>query len=150
MKRVTLYAAAIVLAWLLAFTAMLEPGSQAQKPINLRLGHHTIHAEVASEQSAMTRGLMHRSHLPRYSGMLFIFDHAKRYCFWTKNVAFPLSIAFLDAQGVVMNMEDMDPNSTRRHCASGPAMFALEVNKSIFQTASIKPGSTILGLPGTL
>lgn len=148
--RGPLYIVAVVLGGLWAITAAHVPGSHVQKPINLRLGHHTIRAEVVHEKPAMKSGLMHRAYLPRYSGMLFVFDHAKRYCFWTKNVTFPLSIAFLDAQGMVMNMADMEPNSTSRHCASAPAMFALEVNKTIFQTASIKPGSTVFGLPGTL
>lgn len=135
---------ALVVMWAIAINV---PSHQPH--INLRLGHHTIQTEVVREHAAMMRGLMHRTYLPRYSGMLFIFNKAKRYCFWTKNVSFPLSIAFLDGQGKVINIEDMDPVSSRRHCAIAPALFALEVNKSIFQTAAITPGRAVLGLPGT-
>lgn len=64
---------------------------------------------------------------------------------WMKNTFLPLSVAFVDAQGRIINIEDMQPHSEDNHCAAAPARFALEMNQGWFRERGIKPGDTLRG-----
>lgn len=57
----------------------------------------------------------------------------------------PLSVAFVDAQGKVINIEDMQPQSEDNHCAAAPARFALEMNLGWFRERGIKAGDVLRG-----
>ena len=94
------------------------------------------------------RGLMHRESMPQNAGMLFIFDEATQHCMWMKNTLIPLSVAFIDEQGAIINIEDMAPKTENSHCARKPARYALEMNRGWFAARGIKPGSRISGIPG--
>jgi uncharacterized membrane protein (UPF0127 family) len=59
-----------------------------------------------------------------------------------RNTLIPLSIAFLDAQGRILQINDMEPESEQLHCATRPASFALEVNQGWFAERDIRPGMT--------
>ena len=64
-----------------------------------------------------------------------------------KNTLLPLSVAFLDADGRIINIEDMKAETTDSHCATQPATYALEMNLGWFKQKNIKPGMTISGFP---
>ena len=74
---------------------------------------------------------------------MFIFDRPARQCMWMKNTLMPLSVAFIDDNDVVINIEEMLPHSEQNHCASKPALKALEMNAGWFKRKNIKPGSKI-------
>jgi uncharacterized membrane protein (UPF0127 family) len=93
-------------------------------------------------------GLMHRASMPSNAGMLFIFDEMTTHCMWMKNTLIPLSVAFIDEQGAIINVEDMAPQTEDSHCAKRPARYALEMNRGWFAARGIKPGSRIGGIPG--
>ena len=82
------------------------------------------------------------------AGMLFIFDEETQHCMWMKNTLIPLSVAFIDDAGAIINVEDMQPQTEDPHCASRPARYALEMNRGWFAARGIKPGSRIGGIPG--
>jgi uncharacterized membrane protein (UPF0127 family) len=67
---------------------------------------------------------------------------------WMKNTSVPLSIAFLDEQGVIINIDDMVPFSDEQHHAAAPAKFALEMPIGWFSKREIKPGVKVEGLSG--
>jgi uncharacterized membrane protein (UPF0127 family) len=92
------------------------------------------------------QGLMHRQSLGANAGMLFIFDEAQIHCMWMKNTLIPLSVAFIDASGTIINIADMQPHSEQSHCASTPAVFALEMTKGWFAQRGVKPGTKVGGL----
>jgi hypothetical protein len=50
--------------------------------------------------------------LKENEAMLFVFPAAQRQSFWMKNTPLPLSIAFIDAKGVILNIRDMMPFTT--------------------------------------
>jgi hypothetical protein len=75
--------------------------------------------------------------------MLFVFDAPERICMWMRNTMLPLSVAFLDEDGEVLNIADMAPRSDVRHCASAPARYALEMNAGWFQQHGIAAGMRI-------
>lgn len=120
----------------------------AQLPrILLRAGQREIVAEVASTDATRARGLMFRKHLPADHGMLFVFPEAAQQCFWMKNTPLPLTIAFIDARGRIINLADMQPYSLDSHCAMGPALYALEMEQGWFTRHGIRAGAQIHGLP---
>ena len=121
--------------------------TQAQMPrMDLSAGLHRINAEVAADQSSRMQGLMHRREMPANQGMLFVFTHAERHCMWMRNTYLPLSVAFLDENGRILNIENMQPHSEINHCAAGPARFALEMNNGWFSSKGIKAGQRISGI----
>ena len=121
--------------------------ANAQLPsIRLTAGIYLIKAEVAADFSSRAEGLMYRKSLAPNSGMLFIFDEAAIQCMWMKNTLVPLSVAFMDERGVILNIEDMQPQTEDTHCASAPAPLALEMSKGWFAQRGIKPGMKLGGL----
>jgi uncharacterized protein len=125
---------------------LAAPAAAQQLPVvELRAGMHVIRAEVAADYSTRGRGLMFRKSLAPNSGMLFIFDAAEIHCMWMKNTYIPLSVAFLDAQGTVINIADMQPHSEQSHCAARPALYALEMTQGWFAERGVKPGMKLGG-----
>ena len=134
-----------ILALLIALPAAAAL-AQSLPVTELRAGMHLIHAEVAADYSTRARGLMHRKGLAPNAGMLFIFDAPSEQCMWMKNTYIPLSVAFIDAQGVIINIADMTPHSEQSHCAARPARYALEMNQGWFAQRGVKPGAKLGGL----
>jgi uncharacterized membrane protein (UPF0127 family) len=133
----------------LAFLAAAAPALAQPLPVvQLNAGMHLIRAEVAADYGTRMTGLMHRASMPSNAGMLFIFDEAGAQCMWMKNTLIPLSVAFIDDQGAIINVEDMAPQTEDSHCAKRPARYALEMNRGWFAARGIKPGSRIGGIPG--
>ena len=107
---------------------------------------HLVRAEVAADFPTRMQGLMHRESLAPNGGMLFVFDEAAAHCMWMKNTLIPLSVAFVDANGTIINIADMQPHSEQPHCASAPALFALEMTRGWFAQRGVKAGMKLGGL----
>jgi uncharacterized protein len=91
-------------------------------------------------------GLMNRKSMPTQHGMLFVFDADARHCMWMKNTLLPLSVAFLDEQGIILNVEEMKPQTENTHCATRPARYALEMNEGWFSRRGLKAGTALKGI----
>ncbi|MGE5638937.1 MAG: DUF192 domain-containing protein [Clostridia bacterium] len=123
--------------------------AQPQPPlptVPLTAGMHIIKAEVAADFGSRMQGLMYRESLGPNAGMLFVFDDPDKQCMWMKNTLIPLSVAFVDPQGVISNIEDMAPQTEQSHCSARPALYALEMSKGWFVQHGIKPGTKLGGL----
>ena len=129
------------------FFAFASAASAQQLPvIQLTAGMHIVRAEVAADFSTRMQGLMHRESLAPNAGMLFVFDESAIHCMWMKNTLIPLSVAFVDASGTIVNIADMQPHSEQSHCASTPALFALEMTRGWFAQRGVKAGMKLGGL----
>lgn len=115
--------------------------------ISLNAGMHVIKAEVAAKDADRQQGLMFREKMGQNEGMVFIFDAPAGVCMWMKNTLIPLSVAFIDESGKIVNIEDMQPQTLDSHCARKPVRYALEMNLGWFRQKNIKPGTVIEGLP---
>lgn len=105
---------------------------------------HQLVVEVALTPQAHACGLSHRFHLDENRGMLFVFSQPGLKTFWMKNTYIPLSIAFLDAAGKIINIEAMQPDQTEvLYRSLLPAAYALEVNQGWFQLRGIRAGDRI-------
>jgi len=120
--------------------------AQTPQTIQLNAGMHLIHAEVAADMSTRSRGLMFRKSLAPNAGMVFVFDEASLHCMWMKNTLIPLSVAFLDDSGTIINIENMAPQTEDTHCAARPARYALEMDRGWFAARGIKPGTKLGGM----
>ncbi|OOG22762.1 hypothetical protein B1C78_13880 [Thioalkalivibrio denitrificans] len=115
--------------------------------IELRIDAHRITAEVADTEPLRRHGLMFREHLPENHGMLFVWNEPARYAMWMLNTPLPLSVAFIDADGRIVNIEDMQPDTTRTHQAAAPVIYALEMEQGWFAARGIRAGDRVGGLP---
>ena len=132
---------------LLLLLAVLCGAAHAQLPVvQLATGMHLIRAEVADSMGTRMEGLMHRKSMPQGSGMVFVFEETAPHCMWMKNTLIPLSVAFIDEAGAIINIADMQPHSEQSHCAARPARYALEMNQGWFAQRGIKPGAKLGGL----
>lgn len=115
--------------------------------INLNAGIHVIRTEVAVSEQQQQRGLMFRKKLGQNDGMLFVYRGPAHVCMWMKNTLIPLSVAFIDGDGRIVNIEDMQPQTLDSHCGKRLVRYALEMNHGWFRQKSLKPGDVIDGLP---
>lgn len=115
--------------------------------VSLTAGIHVIKAEVAARDEERQQGLMFREKMAANEGMVFVFEAPAGVCMWMKNTLLPLSVAFIDENGNIINIEDMKPQTTESHCAKKLVRYALEMNQGWFKQKNIKPGSAIDGLP---
>jgi len=131
----------------LSLMLLATPAAAQQLPVlQLTAGMHLVRAEVAADNPSRSRGLMHRKSLAPNAGMLFVFDAPALHCMWMRNTYIPLSVAFLDAQGAIINIADMQPHSEQSHCAGRPALYALEMTQGWFAQRGIKPGVKLGGI----
>jgi uncharacterized membrane protein (UPF0127 family) len=105
--------------------------------------------EVVRTPEELARGLMNRLSLPRDSGMLFIYEEEQPLSFWMKNTLIPLDILFLDARGVVVDVQTMHPQPgvtdalLQRYPSAAPAQYAIEMNAGLAAEYGIEPGDQV-------
>lgn len=128
------------------FVSMVFSATAEMPRVELSAGIHRINAEVAHTDAMRQQGLMHRRSMAAQDGMLFVFEQSQQICMWMKNTFLPLSVAFIDDKGTVLNIEDMAPQTENAHCAASPARFALEMNQGWFQKRAIRAGNKINGI----
>jgi uncharacterized membrane protein (UPF0127 family) len=123
-------------------------GQPAKLPtIPLNVGLYVIKAEVAATPAEREQGLMFREQMAPNEGMVFLFESPASVCMWMKNTLIPLSVAFIDENGKIVNIEDMQPQTTDSHCSKKSIRYALEMNRGWFKQKNIKAGSKVDGLP---
>lgn len=111
--------------------------------VTLQAGIHLVKAEVADDERKRAIGLMFRESLAPNHGMLFVFREKAGHCFWMRNTLIPLSIAFLDDDGTIVNIEDMAPRSEDSHCPKRPVRFALEMELGWFAKRGLAAGAKL-------
>ncbi len=128
--------------------AAAQDGPQPRLPtIDLTAGMHVIRAEVAQTPAQQATGMMFRKEMGANEGMLFVNAQAEVRCFWMRNTLIPLSIAFIDDDGRIVNIADMQPQSDASHCSAKPVRFALEMRQGWFAKRGITAGTRLRGTP---
>ncbi len=112
-------------------------GEQQPKTVALEVGAHAIAAEVARTESQQALGLMNRTTLADGYGMLFVFKRPVAVCMWMRDTLIPLTAAFLEADGTIVTVADMEPRTDTQHCATRPVSFVLEVPKGFLASRGI-------------
>lgn len=115
--------------------------------VSLQVAGRSVRAEVAATTLQQQIGLMGRKSLPADHGMVFVFAQPERVCMWMRDTLIPLSVAFIDAGGRVVNTDDMQPQTDTTHCAATDVSYALEMPARWFVDHGVKPGDRVGGLP---
>ncbi|MDQ2140995.1 DUF192 domain-containing protein [Alcaligenaceae bacterium A4P071] len=141
----------IALAALAALSIASPSAAHAEPPVlpitELSAGIHVIRAEVANTPDKRSTGLMFRQALAPNHGMLFVFDEPDRQCFWMRNTLLPLSIAFIEDDGTIVNIENMAPQTEDAHCSRKAVRYALEMDQGWFAARGITHNQKVEGLP---
>jgi hypothetical protein len=145
-RRVSALAAAGAL--LLAAAGATAQPQPALPRVELQAGIHLIRAEVAADNTTRSKGLMFREKLGPNEGMLFVFQQPSAQCFWMRNTLIPLSIAFIDDDGSIVNIEDMQPKTEDSHCSAKPVRYALEMEQGWFRKKGLAAGARLSGPKG--
>jgi len=117
--------------------------SQSILKTPLYIDNKEIWVEVAKTPEERSHGLMGRKHLDKDEGMFFIFEEEDYHGFWMKDTFIPLSIAFIDRDGRIVKITDMNPQTLVSHLPPKPIFFALEMNKGWFSYHGIKVGDVV-------
>jgi uncharacterized membrane protein (UPF0127 family) len=136
-----------LLLWLALLSSNVFPQqAQTQLPrVTLQAGMFQIDAQVAATPGQREIGLMFRQDMATHEGMVFVFEQPQKQCFWMKNTLLPLTAAFVDEDGTIVNLADMKPQSTESHCSDQPVRFVLEMNQGWFAKRNIKKGFKLKG-----
>ena len=103
-----------------------------------------VKAEIAIKPEDRNHGFMERKSIPDGTGMLFIFERDQTLSFWMKNTPHPLSIAYIDSKGKIINIFDMNPYSTDSIISTVSVRYALEVPQGWYKKNGITEGDTVV------
>ncbi|MFP6738039.1 MAG: DUF192 domain-containing protein [Planctomycetota bacterium] len=123
---------------------VLQPVPRAAR-LNLQVGQRELSIEVAYSDVTRKRGLMFRKALEKDSGMLFVFPRKKMLSFWMRDTLIPLSIAYIDDSGKVMQIKEMAPRDETSVSSDFFVRYALEVDLGWYEKAGLKEGDSIPG-----
>ncbi len=112
----------------------------------LEIRGHTLRVEVAGTEAERRLGLMHRRSMAENQGMVFTYDNPGPQAMWMRNTLIPLSVAFVGADGRILNIEDMQPLTEDAHASKGDAAWSIEANLGWFRKRGIRPGDRVKGL----
>lgn len=122
---------------------MFKSGPSCKKR-EISINDIPISVEVADTDFLRNKGLMFRESIPENDGMLFVFPDDIIRSFWMKDTQVPLSIAFIDLDGYITNIEDMTPHDLNNTVSDSPATRALEMNRGWFDDMGISPGDYVV------
>ena len=87
---------------------------------------------------------MFRQSMPENEGMLFVYKEPQEMSFWMRNTFIPLDIAFVDADGIILNIHQAKPLDDSIHYRSaGAAKYVIETNQGWFSRHGIRPGDKV-------
>jgi uncharacterized membrane protein (UPF0127 family) len=100
--------------------------------------------EIARTPQEHEVGLMYRQSLPADGGMVFVYTYQASEGYWMRNTLVPLSIAWIDRNGMIVDIQDMQPQSDDVHVPAAPYWYALEVNQGWFLQHGVGIGQQVL------
>jgi uncharacterized protein len=128
-------------------TAPVTESETSQTPtvdiINSEGERVEVEVEIADNDAERQRGLMERTALAENAGMLFVFEREQPLSFWMKNTLIPLSVAYIDSTGRIVDIQDMEPLDETSHPSAEPGQYALEVNQGFFAERGIEVGNEV-------
>ncbi|NYZ60245.1 DUF192 domain-containing protein [Candidatus Micrarchaeota archaeon] len=142
-----LIAAVIVVIVIFLLTQNSHSGKEQITIINSAGQEVHIYVEIADDWNEMERGLMYRESLPEDEGMLFIFPSSGNYPFWMKNTLIPLNAIYMDENGTIVDILQMEPciaDPCPNYPPDADALYVLEVNKGFSERHGIREGDRMM------
>jgi uncharacterized membrane protein (UPF0127 family) len=116
---------------------------QKLEAVAMSIGGHKVDIEIAKSDDQKAKGLMYRDSMEQGHGMLFVYSKDKKMSYFMYNCRFPLDIAFLAADGTVLQIEQMQPREYLPTRSKKEARFAIEMNKGWFEANGVKVGDKV-------
>ena len=118
--------------------------------IGLWLGAEHLNAEMALTSEQERTGMMFRTQMADNEAMIFVFP-PQRASFWMKNCPLPLSVAYIDMDGVIQEIHDLVPHNTNAvNSVSSNIGYALETTRGWFDRHQVRAGMTVRTERGSL
>lgn len=112
--------------------------------LKLWLGDQELDTEVARAPLELQTGMMFRTNMAENEGMLFVFGRGHRAAFYMRNTRVPLSAAYIDPEGAILELHDLKPlDETPVEAASDRIQFVLETPQGWFQRHNVAVGAVI-------
>jgi uncharacterized membrane protein (UPF0127 family) len=119
--------------------------------VRLWLGAEEMATELAATPAQVQTGMMFRTNMAENESMLFDLSYSQRASFWMPNCPLPLSVAYINTEGVIEEIHDLQPFDTNSvFSAVDNVRFALETRQGWFQRHHVNPGVVIKTERGTL
>jgi uncharacterized protein len=137
-------------------TAAVQPevATNAQpklKTMKLFVGPEVVTAELALTQLQVATGMMFRKEMGENEGMLFVFARPHRTSFYMKNTLVPLTAAYIDSEGTILELVDLQPlDETPVVAASDNVQFVLEMKHGWFKRHNVAVGAVVTSETGRL
>ena len=145
MRKAGLVRSRVAVVTGLAFSALC--GCACSRPLptmDIAIREAVLKVEVAADPASRACGLASRDSLPQDQGMLFVLPEPDEIVFWMQDTRIPLSIAFLDEQGRILDNHQTRPlQGYERYRSSAPALYAIEVNKGWFESHGVAEGELV-------
>lgn len=109
----------------------------------ISINNKKLNVKLAYTGEQQARGLKNITSLPEEQGMLFCYPEEKLLSFWMKDTNIPLSIAFIDKNKKITQIENLEPHNEVGVKTNAPAKWALEVNRDWFANNNIKVGDIV-------
>jgi len=145
-NRIRVLLIAILIAFLLALAqgVVWAKDPQAPRLKKILVGKTPLWVEVADTLEKQERGLMFRRSMPENEGMLFVYREPIEMSFWMRNTFLPLDIAFVGADGRILNIHQARPlDDSVLYRSAGAAKYVIETNQGWFARHGIGPGDRI-------
>jgi uncharacterized membrane protein (UPF0127 family) len=121
------------------------------RTMKLWLGAKEIAAELAITKVQIMTGMMFRKEMGEDEGMLFVFAQPQKAAFYMRNTYVPLSVAYIDTQGVIAEIHDLEPlNENPVFAKTDNIQFVLEMRRGWFERNGIATGAVVRTEHGSL
>lgn len=114
------------------------------RTVKLWLGPKELTAEIAATPRELATGMMHRKEIGEQEGMLFLLPFPQRASFYMRNTQVPLSCAYVDREGTILEIYDLQPlNEQPVWSKSETIQFVLETKQGWFERNGIPIGTVL-------
>jgi uncharacterized membrane protein (UPF0127 family) len=126
--------------------------AQPKLPVlKLQVGNEVVVAELARKPLELATGMMFRKSMAEEEGMLFAQPYPQPASFYMRNTTVPLSIAYIDPSGKILELHDLKALDETPVPSSAPnILYVLEMNQGWFTRHGVTPGVTIVSEQGPL
>lgn len=125
-------------------TPYLPHAQPRLQTIKLFIGSEELSTELAMKPVEIFTGMMWRTNMPEGTAMLFVFPSAEPRAFYMRNTLVPLSVAYINPEGVIEEIHDLHPrNEASVPSKSENIQFVLEVPQGWFQRHNVSTGVVV-------
>ena len=119
--------------------------------VKLYLGAETLDAEQALTEREQMTGMMFRTNIQDTDAMIFVFPRPMQASFWMKNCPESFSAAYIDPNGVILEIHHLEKNDTNAVvAATDNIQYVLETSDGWFQRHFVNTGMVIRTERGSL